>query len=51
MGKQETASARVAVTRQAVFGLVIDIPRLPLWNEAITDVIEAPERLEAGSHV
>jgi hypothetical protein len=49
MGKQETASARVAATRQAVFGLVTDIPRLPLWNEAITDVIEAPERLEAGS--
>jgi hypothetical protein len=49
MGKQETARARVAAARQAVFGLVTDIPRLPLWNEAITDVIEAPERLEAGS--
>src|SRR5437879_7761969 len=49
MGKQETASARVAATRQAVFGLVTAIPRLPLWNEAITDVIEAPEHLEAGS--
>jgi hypothetical protein len=49
MGKQVSVSAHAAATPEAVFGLVTDIPRLPLWNDAITDVIEIPERLEAGS--
>src|SRR5215207_3400987 len=49
MGRQVSVSARSAATPEAIFGLVTDIPRLPLWNEAITDVVEAPERLEVGS--
>jgi hypothetical protein len=33
----------------AVFRLVTDVSRLPEWNEAITEVVEAPERLDSGS--
>src|SRR5437016_4400730 len=41
-------SARAA-SPSAVFSIVTDVSRLPEWNEAITDVVEAPEHLEAGS--
>ncbi|TMK54256.1 MAG: SRPBCC family protein [Actinobacteria bacterium] len=49
MGKQESVSAQVAASPSAVFSMVTDVSRLPEWNEAITDVVEAPEHLEAGS--
>jgi uncharacterized protein YndB with AHSA1/START domain len=34
---------------EAVFRLLIDVSRLPEWNRAITEVVEAPERLDSGS--
>ena len=49
MGTQESVSARVGASPEAVFSLVTDVSRLPEWNQAITDVVEAPERLDAGS--
>jgi len=49
MGKQESVSAQVAASPSAVFSIVTDVSRLAEWNEAITDVVEAPEHLEAGS--
>ena len=49
MGTQESVSARVGASPEAVFSLVTDVSRLPVWNQAITDVVEAPERLDAGS--
>jgi hypothetical protein len=32
-----------------VFNLVTDVSRLPEWNRAITEVVEAPERLDSES--
>jgi len=49
MGKQESVSARVGASPEAVFSLITDVSRLPEWNQAITEVVEAPERLDAGS--
>jgi hypothetical protein len=49
MGKQVSVSAPVAATPAAVFGLVTDIPSLPRWNAAITEVVEVPAHLEVGS--
>ncbi len=49
MGAKESVSARVKASPEAVFGLVTDVSRLSAWNRAITDVIEAPERLDTGS--
>lgn len=49
MGTQESVSARVGASPEAVFSLVTDVSRLPEWNQAITGVVEAPERLDAGS--
>jgi hypothetical protein len=34
---------------EAVFSLVTDVSRLPDWNQAITEVVEEPDRLDAGS--
>jgi uncharacterized protein YndB with AHSA1/START domain len=32
-----------------VFSLITDPARLPSWNRAITEVVEAPDKLELGS--
>ena len=34
---------------EVVFRLVTDVSRLPEWNKAITEVVEAPELLDSGS--
>jgi hypothetical protein len=34
---------------EAVFSVVADVSRLPEWNRAITEVVEAPERLDSES--
>ena len=49
MGRHESVSAHIAASPQAVFSTVTDVSRLPEWNQAITDVVEAPGPLEAGS--
>ena len=49
MGRRESASRRMGAAPDAVFRLVTDVSRLPEWNEAITEVVEAPERLDSGS--
>ena len=49
MGLRESASALMAAPPDAVFRLVTDPSRLPSWNRAITEVIEAPETLGPGS--
>jgi uncharacterized protein YndB with AHSA1/START domain len=46
---RESVSARIAASPERVFDLVTDPWRLPSWNRAITEVVEAPERLEPGS--
>jgi uncharacterized protein YndB with AHSA1/START domain len=43
------ASARVGATPQAVFDLITDIERLPVWNTAIEAVLEQPPELAAGA--
>lgn len=43
------ASTVVAATADALFGTLIDIARLPEWNDVMTSVIEKPERLEVGA--
>jgi hypothetical protein len=49
MGKQVSVIATVAASPAAVFDLITDIPSLPAWNAAITDVVEVPAHLEVGS--
>ena len=49
MGKGESARTQMGAAPQAVFTLVTDVSRLPEWNKAITQVVEAPERLDPGS--
>jgi hypothetical protein len=49
MGLRESASARVDARPEAVLSVVTCVSRLPEWNPAITDVVEAPERLEPGT--
>src|SRR5258708_39635988 len=49
MGRRESLSTRLDASREEVFSLVTDISRLPDWNRAITDVVEAPERLDTGA--
>jgi hypothetical protein len=49
MGTQESVSASVAASPAAVFSIVTDVSRLPDWNHAIRDIVEAPDRLDAGS--
>ena len=49
MGKQESVSVRVEASPEAVFSVVTDVWRLPEWNRAITDVVEAPKGLVVGS--
>lgn len=49
MRTRESARSRLAAPPEQVFNLVTDVSRLPSWNRAITEVVEAPERLEPGS--
>jgi Polyketide cyclase / dehydrase and lipid transport len=49
MGLRESASARVDALPEAVLSVVTSVSRLPEWNPAITEVVEAPERLEPGT--
>lgn len=44
-----SASTIVSATADAVFRTLTDIDRLPEWNDAMTAVIEKPNRLEAGA--
>ena len=46
MSLHESASAHVDASPEAVLRVVTSVARLPEWNPAITEVIEAPERLE-----
>jgi uncharacterized protein YndB with AHSA1/START domain len=46
---RESATARMSAPPERVFSLVSDPSRLPSWNRAITEVVEAPEHLEPGS--
>lgn len=43
------ASTVVAANADAVFRTLTDITRLPEWNDAMTAVIEQPDRLETGA--
>ncbi len=49
MGVRESATRRIAASQADVFGLVTDPGRLPAWNRAIAEVVEAPDHLEVGS--
>ena len=49
MGKPESVSVRVEASPEAVFSVVTVVWRLPDWNRAITDVVEAPKGLVVGS--
>ena len=44
-----TASTEVAAAPEAVFAFLTDLDRLPAWNDAIEQLVNRPERLEAGS--
>jgi uncharacterized protein YndB with AHSA1/START domain len=46
---QESMSGRVDASPAAVFGFLTDVSRLPEWNRAITDVVDAPPQLVPGS--
>ncbi len=49
MVMQEHMSALMEASPENVFQLVTDPWKLPSWNRAITEVVEAPEHLEPGS--
>jgi uncharacterized protein YndB with AHSA1/START domain len=49
MARRELVSAHVSAPPARVFSLVSDPSRLPEWNSAITEVVEAPPRLAVGS--
>ena len=49
MGFRESASTLITASPDAAFGLVTDPSRLPLWNHAITQLIDDPGSLEVGS--
>ena len=48
MLRTDSVTAHVAASPEAVFDLVTDLQRLPEWNRGITEVVEAPSRLEQG---
>jgi uncharacterized protein YndB with AHSA1/START domain len=39
----------IAAPADAIFDLITDPARLPRWNRAITDVVDAPDLLSVGS--
>jgi uncharacterized protein YndB with AHSA1/START domain len=47
--RRVSACARIPASPAATFALVTDPARLPDWNAAITDVLDAPAHLEPGS--
>ena len=49
MAVRESVSGRVASPAADVFGLLIDVAKLPTWNRAITEVIDAPVQLAPGA--
>ena len=49
MGLHESANAHVDASPAAVLHVVTSVARLPEWNPAITEVIDAPEHLEPGT--
>jgi uncharacterized protein YndB with AHSA1/START domain len=49
MGRRESVSGHVSAPPAHVFSLVSEPSRLPEWNRAITEIVEAPARLEIGS--
>ena len=48
MLRTDSVTAHVDASPEAVFDLVTDLQRLPEWNRGITEVVEAPSRLEQG---
>lgn len=44
-----SASRVIDAPADDVFGAVIDVSRLPDWNDAITAVVEQPDQLDAGA--
>ncbi len=49
MGLTESATTRVEAPPELLFRVIVDPARLPAWNEAITEVVEAPRLLQVGS--
>jgi hypothetical protein len=49
MVHRTSAFAPVAASPTAVFTQITDLCQLPQWNEAITDVLEAPSTVMPGS--
>jgi len=49
MGKRETASTRVSASPDPVFRTLTNVSKLPEWNHAITEVVEAPAQLAVGT--
>lgn len=49
MSQRESANARIDAQPEAVFDVVTSMSRLPEWNPAITEVLDAPARLEPGA--
>lgn len=49
MGIRDTVSLHVTAPPDKVFGVVTDPSKLPSWNRAITEVVEAPDQLTPGS--
>ena len=43
-----TQTAAVAADADAVFRTLTDISRLPIWNAAMTSVVDQPDRLDVG---
>ena len=48
MSLRETVSGQVDAPPGMVFGYLIDVSKLPEWNQAITDVVEAGPRRPIG---
>jgi uncharacterized protein YndB with AHSA1/START domain len=49
MAVRESVNAQISSSPEKVFDLISDPRRLPVWNHAITEVVEAPGHLEPGS--
>jgi len=49
MAADTHASAYISAPPDAVFETLIDIARLPEWNDAMTSVVDQPDRLVVGS--
>jgi len=49
MGQRESAETRIDAPPSAVFDLVTSVSRLPEWNPAITEVLDAPGQLAIGT--